>query len=386
MARKEKSTQTHHVKTLRPNELDSKHIGQETEFLVQPDPEKRLSTISRCLSWYNIFYGRKEARDVLAEYLIHKDRSIEAATIAKVADSEIIPTYGWLGRLVTKGLKLTDTENVKLEDEIGRLISTVVKDTKTVDVKESNRPNIQEILRQKAVEAAGELEGMFDDYLSQGAKSKHTFNPMEELSKKNVVPQHLSIITDVWKQKLEEFELVLEGDTPQLVEGYQNFDKIQIKNIIKFIELVLASCNNYISSKKASKAPRKRKAVPVEKIVSKLKYLRTFKDVPNKIDLTSISPTKLHGSTEAWVYDTAKRKLYHYLADDYSKTLVVKGNTLQGFDVNTSESKTLRKPNEQLKEIMGSKPAARKFFKDIKAVSTTPKGRFNPDIIILKAF
>ena len=37
-------------------------------------------------------------------------------------------------------------------------------------------------------------------------------------------------------------------------------------------------------------------------------------------------------------------------------------------------------------EIMGSKPAARKFFKDIKAVATTPKGRFNEDMIILKAF
>jgi len=35
---------------------------------------------------------------------------------------------------------------------------------------------------------------------------------------------------------------------------------------------------------------------------------------------------------------------------------------------------------------MGGKPAARKFFKDIKAVATTPKGRFNEDMIILKAF
>jgi hypothetical protein len=35
---------------------------------------------------------------------------------------------------------------------------------------------------------------------------------------------------------------------------------------------------------------------------------------------------------------------------------------------------------------MGSKPAARKYFKDIKAVSTTPNGRFNEHMIILKAF
>jgi hypothetical protein len=59
---------------------------------------------------------------------------------------------------------------------------------------------------------------------------------------------------------------------------------------------------------------------------------------------------------------------------------------LLGFDSTKSEVKTLRKPAEQLKELMGSKPAARKFFNDIKAVSTTPNGRFNQSMIILKAF
>jgi hypothetical protein len=144
--------------------------------------------------------------------------------------------------------------------------------------------------------------------------------------------------------------------------------------------------NSYISVKKAAKAPRARKAVPVEKIVSKLKYLKTFKDATSKLDLVSISPIKLHGASEAWAYDTAKRKLHHFIADDYSKTFTVKGNTLLGFDTAQSEVKTLRKPAEQIKEVMGSKPAARKYFKDIKAVSTTPNGRFNDAMIILKAF
>jgi len=149
---------------------------------------------------------------------------------------------------------------------------------------------------------------------------------------------------------------------------------------------VLGDLNSYISIKKASKAPRKRKAVPVEKIVAKLKYLKLFKDVAAKLDLVSVHPTKLHGASEAWVYDTGKRKLHHYIADEYSKVFSVKGNTLLGFDANTSEMKTLRKPGEQIKEVMGSKPAARKYFKDIKAVGAVPNGRFNENMIILKAF
>ena len=126
--------------------------------------------------------------------------------------------------------------------------------------------------------------------------------------------------------------------------------------------------------------------MPVEKQVSKLKYLKVFKDVASKLDLVSIHPTKLHGASEAWVYDTAKRKLHHYVADEYSKTFTVKGSTLLGFDSVQSEVKTMRKPAEQLKEIMGSKPAARKYFKEIKAVSTSPNGRFNEAMLILKAF
>jgi len=78
--------------------------------------------------------------------------------------------------------------------------------------------------------------------------------------------------------------------------------------------------------------------------------------------------------------------LHHYVADEYSKVLLVKGNALIGFDKKQSELKTLRRPAEQIKGVTGSKPAARKFFKEIKAVAASPNGRFNINMIILKAF
>ena len=254
------------------------------------------------------------------------------------------------------------------------------------EVEVSTRPNIQDILKEKARDAAGELEGLFDEFITSGAPTKHTLRPMDEVAKKNVMPQHISLLTEVWKKKQNEFEELLKAEDKQLVEGYTYLNKTQIKNVIKFIEQVLNDLNSYISVKKAAKAPRARKAVPVEKIVAKLKYQKTFKDTASKLDLTSISPVKLHGASEAWVYDTAKRKLHHYIADEYSKAFTVKGSTLLGFDSAKSELKTLRKPAEQLKEIMGSKPAARKYFNDIKAVATAPNGRFNENMIILKAF
>lgn len=386
------------VKTLNPKDEDSKYYGTEPEFKEQPTVEGRTSALSNGLRWYSRFFGRKDAKELLIQYAEFKGNTEQGKLLRKVEDSEIAMSLCWLARMNMRGLVLTDEEQTKVNNELFRLTETFtnpqlakasmtsVAKTDVKEVKETNRPNVQEIMREKASEVAGELEGIFDEYIKDGAKASHNFKIIDEVKKKNILSQHISIISDVWKKKLAEFSLVLEGKDSDLVQGYAFLTKTQVKNVIKFIEQVLSELNSYISVKKTTRAPRARKPVSVEKQVSKLKYMRTFKDEALKLDLTSIHPTKLHGASEAWVYDTAKRKLHHYVADEYSKTFTVKGNTILGFDTRNSEMKTLRKPTEQLKEIMGSKPAARKYFKDIKSVSTVPTGRFNENLIILKAF
>ena len=388
MATRKRNSEDHsQVKALNPRDADVQHYGDEPLFVLQPDEDKRRVALMRSFTWYHRFYGKKDARELLSQYLDLNNRPADAKTMRKIHENEFLLTLCWLARMQLRGLELNEHEELTLENEIARLLKIVHKPEEIkAEVEVSTRPNIQDILKEKARDAAGELEGLFDEFITSGAPTKHTLRPMDEVAKKNVMPQHISLLTEVWKKKQNEFEELLKGADKQLVEGYAYLNKTQIKNVIKFIEQVLNDLNSYISVKKAAKAPRARKAVPVEKIVAKLKYLKTFKDTAIKLDLISIHPTKLHGASEAWVYDTAKRKLHHYIADDYSKAFTVKGNTLLGFDTAKSEIKTLRKPAEQLKEVMGSKPAARKYFNDIKAVATTPTGRFNEGMIILKAF
>ena len=383
--RKPKITGDHFVKALNPRDAtETKYMGDEPYFGIQP--EERSLALTRSFTWYNRFYGKKDAKDMLVQFLEHNSRTDEAKKMRKVDEKEVLMTLAWLARMTLRGLELNEHETSLLENEIARLLISTNKPEVVEKVEEkpvSNRPNIQELLREKAREAAGELEGMFDEFVTTGKVSQKT---MDIVAKMNIVPQQIPFIVEFWKKKQSEFEVLSEGKDADIKEAYSFLGKIQVRNILKYIEQVISDLNAYISVKKASKAPRKRKAVPVEKIVAKLKYLKEFKDAVNKIDLVSVHPTKLHGASEAWVYDTAKRKLHHYIADEYSKSFTVKGNTILGFDTNASEIKTLRKPGEQIKEVMGSKPAARKFFKDIKAVATTPNGRFNENMIILKAF
>lgn len=373
-----------------PKDADVQYLGSEPGFNIQPEGEFRRIALAKAFAWYNRFYNKKDAKEQLVQFLDHNSRTQDAKKMRKVNETLVVMTYAWMSRMTMRGLELTEHETMVLENEISRLLKTIdskseaVVDTPTETV--SAKPNIQEILREKAKDAAGELEGLFDEYLADGAKPTHKLKPIDVLAKSNVMPQHVSIVAEVWKRKQAEFQAVLEGKDAQLVQGYGHYTKPQLKNILKFIDGVIGDLNSYISVKKAAKAPRARKAVPVEKQVAKLKYLKAFKDAVNKLDLVSVHPAKLHGASEAWVYDTSKRKLHHYVADEYSKTFTVKGNTLLGFDTNKSEIKTLRKPGDQIKEVLGSKPAARKFFADIRAVATVPNGRFNENMLILRCF
>lgn len=373
-------TKSTEVKELHPRDPDTKYFGSEPIYV---EGENKWS-LGSALSWYGHFYDSKDAREFIAQYLDFKGELEKSKIIRRVHENEVINTYGYVARCLMRGFTLTPEQATKFDNEINRMINTVVTVVEKTDKPVSNRPNVQEIMREKTHEAAGELEGRWDEYLKDGAKKENNINPIQVLTQFNILPQHVNIVIDFWKQKLDEYIEVQGGKDPQLNEAYGHLGKIQIRNIIATIETVIGELNSYINIKKNGRKPRLKKPVPVEKLVRKLKYLKEFK--LEKLELVSIPPAKLHNCSEAWVYDTKKRKLHHYIADEYAKSLSVKGNTVTGFCTKKSEVKTLRKPETQIKEVMGSKPAARKFFDGIKAVSTTPNGRFNESMIILRAF
>lgn len=381
------ATKTQVIKPLNPKGAETKYVGFEPEWKLQPDETNRLSAFANAFKWYNYHYGKKEAKDFICHYLQVVGRDRDAKTFRGVPDAKVRLTPGWVCRMVLMGLQLNEHEQCLIDGQIAEMLKVKqeVKPTQAEidDTAKQNKLTIQDHLREKVSECAGELEGMFDEFVANGAKMSADYKPIALMRGMNISPNMIGDITEIWQSKLDEFNEVLEGEDELLVEGYGNFTKPQLRQTVKFIEQVLADCDSYRALKKVERKPRKKKAVSPETQARKFKFLKEFPE----LKLTSDSPARLVGGSEAWLYDTKKRKLIHLVADSHAGTYTIKNNMVLGLDATQTTMKTLRKPDEQLKNLLKEgKPGARKFYKDIKATETKFNGRGTENLILLKTW
>jgi hypothetical protein len=149
-------------------------MGTEPVWTIQP-AENRISRLSKAFSWYNYFYGKKDARDMIVNYLEAHDRKADVRTLRGIPDSAIRLTTGWLCRMSMVGLELNDSELLKLENHLKEILVSKQQEEAVVDETAPVRPNIQDRLREKVTECAGEIDGMFDEFMLSGAKMTADF-------------------------------------------------------------------------------------------------------------------------------------------------------------------------------------------------------------------
>jgi len=371
------------VKLLNPRSADTNVMGSEPTWKNQPT-DNRFSALSKAFSWYNYFYGKKDAREMIVNYLELHGRKNDVRLLRGVPDSAIRLTTGWLCRMSMVGLELNDHEQLKLDVLLKELLETKQVEVAEAEVVDTTpRITIQDRLREKVSECAGELDGLFDEFLAQGAKMSADFKPISLIRGHNIAPQMISNISDIWKKRQAEFEEVAAGKDSQLVEAYNYLTKIQLRNVLKFCETVINDCGAYVQIKKVERKPRKAKAVPPEKRAAKFKHIVEFAE----LKLKGLPAASLVEKAEAWLYDTKKRKLIHVVADDYTKVFTIKSNSIIGFSTAETLQKTVRKPADVLKAMQAAgKPAARKIYKDLTTTETAFNGRGTENLLVLKAW
>ena len=375
------------AKTVVYREVDVKYVGDEPvypsleEQQAWTDSEYRTQ-VMRSLNWYAHTQDKKKSAEWLNQFLARNPRRQKIADAVKRGDIWPGPTVGFALRAGRVGLALRFSTLRTLVKQLKQADKGIDTSNQVVEVVVDDKPkfNIQERMAEKTAEFLGELEGRFDDYMTE---FKGEPKLVELMTQMNVPAVQVKTVTEFINKKIAEFEEVNSSKDSQVLEAYKHLGKRQITAMIKWWTQALSDANSYNVVKKASKAPRKKKAVLPEKVVAKLKYAKEFKELA----LKSADPTTILTAQELWVYNTKTRKLGIYIADQYAGVLTVKNSSIMGFDAAASVQKTLRKPKEQIKEFTANgKPAAKKWFKGIKSTEIKLNGRISTDVILLKVY
>ena len=349
-------------------DVNEKFVGQEPKFLGEVT-EKDLGI---ALSWYSINRKAKDSQKYASAYFkkVHK---LDILPVIKTKPTQ----FGFVCRILTNGGVLSPERKEWFDGQVEELKKELVKakaKVKTEQFIEVVKVNIQDRIREKAIECIGELEGQIDDIILK-SESPQPYAVMHTLGIKGV---HTRAILEWSREKRAEFEEVLTTDDSQLKEGYSNFKKTELKKIIAYCDQVILDCNKVAQS--VVRKARKRKAKSPEQLVAKIKHCLEFKD----LSLTSVKSTDIIESMQLWVYNTKTRKLGVYHAED-AGGLSVKGSSIVNFSETKSIQKTLRKPEVMLPEVLkGGKVFLRNAIDSIKAVESKLTGRINADTILLR--
>ena len=273
-----------------------------------------------------------------------------------------------------------------LSKAIANIIDEGKHDEQEVEPSTASKPaTIQPSIQERTQEAAFKMSEEIEDAIEQFSADPEAFDPkafklLNLLRGRQVKAAHARIIKNWYQRQYNEYLELQEGKCEQLKEGYSHLTKAQVKKIVMFYSEILSACDMLAQEAKINKKPRAKKPTDKSKLVAKMKHLKQ----DDKLKLVSVNPQDIIGSKELWVFNTKTRKLGKYVAAEYQE-LSVKGTSITGFDAVKSVQKTLRKPEEQLKEFKAaSKVQLRKFLDDIRAVDIKLNGRINEDTILVR--
>jgi hypothetical protein len=369
-------------------DVSPKWDGHESWSAEQFNRQFRIS-----MEYYRLEHSGRELKPKIINWMSQAGYSKDQiAQFKKTRDNRCNVTMGAIAANLLKGMppvRADFNEGRNTAQWLGEAIQKIVIEGKN-DVEDEEideaKPVIPQITIQERVrEASFKMTEEIEDALENFSQDPESFDPkafkvMNLLRGKDAKAAHARIIKDFYQRQHDEYLDLQEGKDEQLKEGYSHLTKAQVKKIVAFYHEILSACDMLAQEAKINRKPRKAKVVPKDKIVAKLKFKKT--DEPLK--LVSINPADIIGSKELWIFNTKTRKLGKYVANEYME-LSVKGTSITGFNENTSIQKTIRKPEEKLKEFKAAgKVALRKFLDDINATDTKMNGRINEDVVLLK--
>jgi len=372
-------------------DVDAQHIGYEPEWQDAGVQESGVhSKMAHALNYYAYTGTPKLAKQYLIDYAVQiltLDKT-EVSKLRAIPDRDLLPTKCWVARMVTLGAGLEQRYIEHVNEYIKDLliIGASKKETreKKAKVKQA-APSIYDRVKEQSGEIAAEFEVLKDYYFEKntafvmGMQQRSCLDIMRETDANQA---HVRIIKRDNEAELVEINSAIKKTDEDLVEGYSCYSKKQLEGYANFLQDIIDACDMIIGESRQKRQPRKKKPVSAEKKAAKMK----FADKDEIVNIVSERPVNIVGSIITFVYNKKTRKLGAYIADDTSG-LDVKGQKILNYNSTTSIAKTLRKPKEQLKNVLISRAKALKFFEnEVKTTAIKLNGAMNQHWIIVKTY
>lgn len=337
-----------------------------------------ISDLSRAFNWYNQEKDKKDARAYLKDYITLHFTKNDVKNFDRVPDSKISTTYGWVSRMVLNStLTLNERDFKKFDKYLQSILDASDQPLEQEQPEEKiPRATVRDNMKEKVSEYLGELEGAIDEFITTG----NELNLYNDL-KSRVIPQPYCPFIEEWIRKIAgNFIGVYESTDAYTKEAYSNLGKRKLTQLIKLLGGWLEDLDRYSQFKKANRKPRAKKVKPAGVQVAKLKYQRE----DTELGIKSVHPAEIVGSSQVWVYNTKTRKLAVYRSES-TTGIQVKGTTLQNYDPDLCEQKTLRKPVETIKLVLSAgKVQLRKILPELSTKESPVNGRMGDDCIIVR--
>lgn len=359
---------------------EPKWSAAEAAKMTQPEFDHRLR---ESMYYYNYYYSVKQLKPLVIKWL-QANTKMSAAEITQYKLSPDYATPMTACSIVKShymGMPMQENHIAYIMSMANKCIKgqLYTEDEPNSDIKKvGNTPTIQDRINEKVSGIIGEIDGQIDLIFTNKVPDMKVFDYITT----NKVPQAAigKIRVAIQRYTGELFELS-KGDDEQLTEAYSFLSKKDIKRIQTYLDSIQADLDSYAQVKKITKQARKPKPANKEKLVSKVKYMKEDKG----LKVVSMAPINILGAQECWVFNIKTRKIGVYYAESHGGALSIKGTTIINYDEAKSVCKTIRKPEEKLKEFFKTgKVALRNFMKDINATETKLNGRLGLDTLILK--
>lgn len=349
---------------------DERMIGVEPVFSSEPTSEQ----LGNAYYWFTYSCTQEDAKKFILEYLKENGRTKEHKVLSKVSELMFSMTVAAIARMLTMESKLSQKTLGFFEKKISEYVSRY--DVETV---EKNIPSVFSRVENQVDSIISDIEEEVDKLYKD---EKHKFDLYDFLNKREVKSKQASMIAEFYQKYLVEYQHAVNKTDPDITEAYARFPKEKLKSYVAFFKTLVEDANKFsgVQKKTIVRKPRKAKQKSAEQIVSKLNY----KPKDDNFKIASVNPEEVVGSQEVWVFNTKYRTLGVYKAKDL-KGIAVKGSTLENFVEEEAFSKTVRKPDLILKEVLEStKPRLKKIMPNIKAKPAPLTGRINKETVILR--